>query len=140
MAELKTKPTEVSVAEFLATIDDEQQRADAEIIAGIMAKATRKPGKMWGSSIVGFGEYHYKYESGREGDFAMVGFSPRKRNLVIYIVPGFGEYEDLLAALGKHKIGKSCLYINKLVDVDVTVLAKLVRASVKYMRATYETT
>jgi hypothetical protein len=103
-----------------------------------MAKATRDPGTMWGSSIVGFGEYHYVYESGREGDWFLVGFSPRKRDLTLYIMPGFDAYEELLGQLGKHKTGKSCLYINKLADVDVKVLSKLVRESVSHMKAKYK--
>lgn len=135
MAELKTKPTAASVEAFLAAIDDPQKRADAEAIAGIMAKVTRSPGKMWGPSIVGYGEHHYVYESGREGDWFVVGFSPRKRDLTLYIMPGFADYEPLLGQLGKHKTGKSCLYINKLADVDVKVLTKLIRESVAHMKA-----
>lgn len=138
MAELKTKPTDVSVEEFIASIDDPQKRADVETIAAIMAKATRSPGKMWGASMVGFGEYHYVYESGREGDWFLIGFSPRKKDLTLYIMPGFDAYEGLLDKLGKHKIGKSCLYINKLADVDVKVLTKLVSESVKHMKAKHK--
>jgi hypothetical protein len=89
---------------------------------------------MWGPSIIGYGDHHYVYESGREGDWFLVGFSPRKRNLVLYIMPGFAAYAELLEQLGKHKTGKSCLYINKLADVDVKVLTKLVRESVKHMK------
>jgi hypothetical protein len=138
VAEPKTKPTELSVDEFIANIEDPQKRADVEAIAEIMAKATRSPGKMWGTSIVGYGEYHYVYESGREGDWFQVGFSPRKRDLTLYIMDGFGEYEELLDELGKHKTGKSCLYINKLADVDVKVLTKLVRESVKHINEKYK--
>jgi hypothetical protein len=138
VAELKTKPTNVSVEDFVASIDDPQKRADVEVIVGIMSKATKSPGKMWGSSIVGFGDYHYVYESGRENDWFLVGFSPRKKDLTLYIMPGFDAYEDLLEQLGKHKTGKSCLYINKLADVDVKVLTKLVRESVKHMQAKYK--
>ena len=135
---MKTKPTEVSVDEFIANIDDPQKRADVETIAAIMAKATRSPGKMWGASIVGFGDYHYVYESGREGDWFLVGFAPRKKDLTLYIMPGFDAYEALLGKLGKHKTGKSCLYINKLADVDVKVLTKLVSESVKAMKAKHK--
>jgi hypothetical protein len=139
VAELKTKPSNVSVEEFLASIDDPQKRADAENIAGIMSKATRSPAKMWGSNIVGFGDCHLVYESGRELDWFLVGFSPRKKDLTLYIMPGFAAYEELLEQLGKHKTGKSCLYINKLADVDVKALTKLVRESVKHMAAKYKT-
>ncbi|HLT38067.1 MAG TPA: DUF1801 domain-containing protein, partial [Enhygromyxa sp.] len=111
MAEPKTKPTQASVEQFLASIAEPDRRSDAETIAGIMARATRSPGKMWGPSIVGFGDYHYVYESGREGDWFLVGFSPRKRDFTLYIMPGFDAYAELLAQLGKHKTGKSCLYI-----------------------------
>jgi hypothetical protein len=135
---MKTKPTDVSVEEFIASIDDPQKRADVETLAAIMTKATRSPGKMWGSSIVGYGEYHYVYESGREGDWFLVGFAPRKKDLTLYIMPGFDAYEQLLDKLGKHKTGKSCLYINKLADVDVKVLTKLVSESVKAMKAKYK--
>lgn len=139
MAEAKTKPTGASVEKFLAAIEDPQQRADAEIVAGLMVKATRSPATMWGPSIVGFGQYRYVYASGREGDWPLVAFSPRKRDLTIYLMPGFDAQQDLLEQLGKHKTGKSCLYIKRLADIDIKVLNKLIRESVKRMKATYKT-
>lgn len=102
-----------------------------------MEKVTGAPAKMWGASIVGFGSYTYRYETGRTGDWPLVGFSPRKQNLTLYIMAGFGEYEDLMAKLGKHKTGKSCLYINRLNDIDMKVLETLVKASVKFMKQKY---
>ena len=140
MAELKTKQNKASVAAFLNAIDDKQKRADAKKVASMMREATGSRAKMWGTSIVGFGSYHYKYASGREGDWMLVGFSPRKQNLTLYIMPGFRNFDGLLGKLGKHKTGKSCLYINKLADVDEKVLARLINGSVKQMRAKYDTT
>jgi len=140
MAELQTRETDDSVTQFIASIADDQKRADAEAILALMRKITRKPPKMWGSSIIGFDSYHYVYESGREGDWFVCGFSPRKRELSLYIMAGFSGYEDLLAELGRHKTGKSCLYIKRLSDVDVKVLEKLIRASVKAIRAKYDST
>ncbi len=138
MAENKTKKTKVSVASFLGAIEDPRKRSDAKKVAAMMRRATGKRAKMWGSSIIGFGEYHYKYESGREGDFALVGFSPRKQNLVVYIMPGFDPFPALMKKLGKYKTGKSCLYLNKLDDVDHDVLEKLIGDSVKVMRKRYK--
>lgn len=139
MAELKTQATGASVAEFLADIADPQQRADAKKIAAMMRAASGSRARMWGSSIVGFGSYHYKYASGQEGDWPLVGFAPRKQNLSIYIMAGFAGSEQLLAKLGKHKTGKSCLYIRRLDDVDAGVLRRLIDASVQYMREHYTT-
>lgn len=133
-AQNKTAANDASVEAFLAAVPDPQRRADAQAIDALMRKATGCEPKMWGGAIVGYGEYHYVYDSGREGDMAMVGFSPRKQNLVLYIVPGFKDYEPLMKRLGKHKTGKSCLYLNKLADVDAAVLEKLVAASVAAMR------
>jgi len=133
----KTLATDASVAAFIAAVPDAQRRADSEALIGLMSRVTGYPPKMWGPSIVGFDHYHYVYDSGREGDMAMVGFSPRKQNLVLYIVPGFKDYEALLKRLGKHKTGKSCLYLNKLADVDIAVIEKLVAASVAAMRGKY---
>ena len=113
-AGLKTKKTGQSVAEFLNTIGDDRRRKDCRTIARIMKDVTGSPAKMWGPSMVGFGSYHYTYESGREGDWFLTGFSSRKANLTLYIMAGFGGYEKLMAKLGKHKTGKSCLYINGL--------------------------
>ena len=139
MAENKTKATKASVTEFMNSIDDPQKRADARKVAAMMRRVTGKRAKMWGPSIVGYGTYHYKYASGREGDFMVAGFSPRKQALAVYIMAGFGHFDALMARLGKYKTGKSCLYIKRLSDVDEKVLEKLIAESVKYMRKNYET-
>jgi hypothetical protein len=130
MADLKTIPTRVSVDKFLRGITDESKRDDCYQILSLMKQATKAEPKMWGTSIVGFGKHHYVYASGREGDWFITGFSPRKQNLTLYVT-GFAECEDLLLQLGKHTTGKGCLYINKLEDVDVKVLKKLIKRSVK---------
>ena len=134
MAELKTKVNNASVDKFLKGIQDERVREDCYKIMDIMQKATKAEPKMWGTSIIGFGSYHYKYASGREGDWMLTGFSPRKQNLTLYIMPGFEEYDSLMKDLGKHTTGKSCLYIKKLEDIDTKVLKKLVAQSVKKMK------
>ena len=139
MAELKTRKNNASVTAFLNAVDDKQKRADAKKVSAMMRAATGSRARMWGTSIVGFGSYHYKYASGREGDWMLVGFSPRKKDLTLYIMPGFKAFDSLMARLGKYKTGKSCLYINKLADVDEKVLEKLIAGSVKYMRQKYET-
>lgn len=139
MADNKTKPTRLSVTEFFSNIKDKQMRADARKVSAMMRKATGSRAKMWGSSIVGFGEYHYKYASGREGDFMVAGFSPRKQALTVYIMAGFGKFGALMKKLGKHKTGKSCLYIKRLSDVDEKVLERLINKSVQYMRKNYQT-
>ena len=139
MAENKTKPTQGSVAEFINAIEDRQKREDARKVAAIMRRVTGKRAKMWGPAIVGYGTYHYKYESGREGDFMITGFSPRRQALTVYILAGFGRFDTLMGKLGKYKTGKSCLYIKRLSDVDEKVLEKLIDGSVKYMRNNYET-
>lgn len=136
MSDLKTKQNEQSVDAFLEQVPDERKRADSYRILEIMKAATGEEPKMWGDSIVGFGSYHYKYESGREGDWFLTGFSPRKRNLTLYIMPGFDDYSEILDDLGKYKTGKSCLYINKLEDVELEVLEKLVNRSVEHMQKT----
>ena len=137
MAENKTQPTRASVKTFLASVADSKRRADGLAIAALMEELTGSPPKMWGPTIVGFGSYHYKYASGREGDSPLVGFSPRKEALTLYIMGGFDTYEALLGQLGKHKIGKACLYIKSLEDVDLKILKKLITASVKHMRKTH---
>ena len=137
MAENKTRKTAASVKRFLDSVENPSRREDAWAIHDLMAKASGEQAAMWGSSIVGFGSYHYKYDSGREGDFMRVGFSPRKQNLSLYIMPGFDKYEGLLNKLGKHKTGKSCLYINKLADVHMPTLRKLVSESLKAMKKKY---
>ena len=139
MAELKTKPTSVKVADFMNSIADKTQRADCKAIAAMMRKATGRRAKMWGSSMVGYGSYHYKYASGQEGDYFITGFSPRKQATTVYIMPGFSGYETLMKKLGKYKTGKSCLYIKTLADVDEKVLQQLISKSVVEMRKKYPT-
>lgn len=135
MAELKTKATTASVDDFLVSVGDDERREDCLTVAKIMKKATGAEPRTWGPSIVGFGDHRYKYESGRELDWFLTGFSPRKRELTLYIMPGFKRYDDLMAKLGKYKTGKSCLYIKRLPDVDLKVLQTLVEDSVEHMRA-----
>ncbi len=139
MAENKTKKTGASVTEFLKSIDNPQMRTDAKKVASIMRRVTGKRAKMWGSSIVGYGTYHYKYDSGREGDFMVTGYSPRKQALTVYIIPGFSKFGPLMKKLGKYKTGKSCLYIRRLSDVDENVLEQLIDRSVQLMHKKYET-
>lgn len=136
-AKNKTVENEGSVDDFLNSVKDETKRADCLRIKSIMEEISGETAKMWGTSIVGFGNYHYKYESGREGDFMKVGFSPRAQNVTLYIMPGFGRYEDLMIRLGKHKIGKSCLYVKKLADVDEDILKELITESYSYMTNKY---
>ena len=136
MAENKTKKTRASVKSFIKQAAPKRQE-DCRTLVEIMEKVTGEKPAMWGTSIIGFGSYHYKYASGREGDSAITGFSPRKQNLTIYIMQGFSTYQSLLKKLGKHKTSVSCLYINKLDDVDMKVLTKIIEKSVKYMRKTY---
>jgi hypothetical protein len=136
MAELKTKPNDQSVEAFLNSIDDEKKREDSFKILALMKEITKDEPKMWGDSIIGFGSYHYEYASGREGDWFLTGFSPRKQNLTLYLMSGFEEYDNLLKNLGKFKTGKSCLYIKKIEDVDLQTLTELVKQSVAHMEAT----
>jgi hypothetical protein len=131
MAELKTQQTEADVTAFLNGIADEQRRKDCFRVAELMQELTGAEPRMWGASIVGFGHQHYRYESGREGDWFVVGFSPRKQNLTLYLTSGFEEHADLLARMGKHSIGKSCLYIKRLTDIDLPTLRALVTRSVE---------
>ena len=133
MAELKTKPTNASVEKFFNQITDEVRREDCFKVAKMMEEITGEKPKMWGPSIVGFGSYHYKYASGREGDWPIAAFSPRKQDLTIYILPGLAEQAELLQQLGKHRTAKSCLYIKRLSDIHVPTLKKLIRWSVKSM-------
>jgi hypothetical protein len=135
MAEMKTKPTNESVEKFLNKVSDEERRADCFAVAKIMEEITGEKPKMWGPSIVGFGSYHYKYASGREGDWPITGFSPRKKDLTLYLMMGYEKYKDLLEKLGKHSGGKSCLYINRLSDVHVPTLKKVIKVSVKDLKA-----
>jgi hypothetical protein len=133
MAELRTKATNASVTDFLNSVADEQKRKDCFEVLKIMKQATKSEPKMWGPSIVGFGDYHYVYGSGRENDWFLAGFSPRKQNLTLYLMSGLDRYKDLLKKLGKYSTGKGCLYIKKLADVDTKVLKELVEESVKAM-------
>lgn len=128
VAEIKTKPTDVTVNAFLSGVGHPVRRADGEVVRAMMERVTGQPAVMWGPSIVGFGSYHYRYATGHEGDMCRVGFSPRAANLALY-VGSFPEYEDLLAKLGKHKRAKACLYVNKLADVDMAVLEEIARRS-----------
>jgi hypothetical protein len=137
--ENKTTPTDVDPEEFVAAVEHATRRADALVLLEMMRRVTGCEPKMWGPSIVGFGRYHYRYESGREGDSMLTGFSPRKAKSVVYILPGYDDIADDLAQLGKHTIGKSCLYINKLADVDLAVLERIVADSVSRLRASQET-
>lgn len=137
MSDMKTVPTQQAVEEFLAAIEPPRRREDGQTLLKMFSDITGEEPRMWGPTIVGFGQYHYRYESGHEGDSMLTGFSPRKARLSIYIMAGFDQYGDLLARLGKHKIGKDCLYINKLADIDEDVLRELVAESVAYMREKY---
>lgn len=133
MAELKTKMNDASVDAFLNTVVDERKRQDCFTLVDLMTEATGAQPRMWGDSIVGFGEYHYKYASGREGNWFLAGFAPRKQNLTLYIMSGFDQYDELLGKLGKHSTGKSCLYIKRLDDVDMATLRELVVELVQHM-------
>lgn len=134
MAEPKTKLTDSNVTDFLNGVADENRRRDCFAVLEIMREITGAEPQMWGANIVGFGAYRYKYASGREGDWPLTAFSPRKQNLTLYITDGFADYPALMAELGKHKTGKSCLYINKLADIDLAVLRRLVTQSVAQMK------
>ena len=123
--------------DFLISIDNVERREDCQAIRKVMEKVTGEPAVMWGSSIVGFGTYHYRYESGREGDWAVTGFSPRKADISVYLMAGGPDQPDLLAKLGRHRMGKSCLYIRKLADVDMSVLERLIADSVDEVRRRY---
>ena len=135
MAELKTKPTQASVKEFLNQIPDKERREDCFAVAKMMEEITGEKPKMWGPSIVGFGSYHYKYASGREGDWPVTAFSPRKKDRTLYILWGLDKHHELMEQLGKHSTGKSCLYIKRLSDIHLPTLKKLIKASVKDVNA-----
>ncbi|MEM8626781.1 MAG: DUF1801 domain-containing protein [Pseudomonadota bacterium] len=138
-AKNKTQATTASADDYLAAIDDDKRRTQCETVSQLMGRITKRPATMWGPSIVGFGKYHYKYDSGREGDFLLTGFANRKQALTLYIMGGFDGYDDLMVQLGPHKTGKSCLYIKDLDAIDLKVLGQLVRKSVAYLRKTYPT-
>jgi hypothetical protein len=135
MADLKTKANEASVEGFLNSVADRQQREDAKALLDLIQKATRMKPKMWGSSIVGFGSYHYKYASGHEGDTCLIGLSPRKANLTLYLPGGQERYGEFLEKLGKHKTGKGCLYIKRLDDVHLPTLKALLKEAARYGKA-----
>jgi len=131
MKENKTKLSDGSAEDFINKIDDEQKKNDCLVILELMKKVTGAPPKMWGESIIGFGDYHYKYQSGREGDWFNTGFSPRKQNLTVYLNYGFENNKDLKLNLGKYKVGKACLYFRKLQDIDINILEKLIKSCIK---------
>lgn len=135
--ELKTKKNSASVSAFISGVKDEQKRADCKTIMKMMKSVTGKQPKMWGKSIVGYDSYHYTYASGKQGDWPVIAFSPRASTITLYIMSGFDEYADLMKKLGKHKTGKSCLYIQKLEDVDVKVLERIMKKSVAWMKKQY---
>ena len=137
MSELKTKPNKKSVKRFLNAIGNEKRKQDAYVLLDLLQELSGKPAVLWGDSIVGFGSYHYKYATGREGDWPVTGFSPRKQNLSIYVMLGFSRYQALMDELGKYKTGKSCLYVNKLEDIDMAILKKLLKRSIADMRKAY---
>ena len=137
MGSNKTVASSAPVENFIAGIDDQQKRQDSMDMIALMGEITGHEPRLWGSSLIGFGSYHYRYESGREGDFFLTGFSPRKSAFTIYIMPGFERYEALMKELGPHKLGKSCLYLKNLEVIDRGVLEKIIRDSVAYMREKY---
>ncbi len=134
MSDLKTQRNDGDVRAYLESVANQRRREDSLAVLDIMGEITGEAAEMWGSSIVGFGSYRYKYASGREGDWFLTGFAPRKQSLTLYIMPGFEGYESLMSRLGKYKTGKSCLYINKLDDVNLDVLRELIAESVEQMR------
>ena len=135
MAEAKTRPTKVKVADFLNKVSNAERREDCFVVAKIMEEITGEKPQMWGPSIVGFGTWHYKYASGREGDWPVAAFSPRKGDLTLYLMPGFENRGELMSKLGKHKTGVSCLYIKRLSDIHIPTLKKLIKASLKDLQA-----
>lgn len=137
MSDLKTTPNDDDVEAFLASVEHDRRREDCRAVVEMMRDVTGVEPRMWGPSIIGFDSYHYVYDTGREGDWFITGVSPRKGSLTLYIMPGFERYEGLMERLGKHKTGRSCLYVNTLDDVDPDVLRELVEESVRYMREKY---
>jgi hypothetical protein len=134
---MKTVPSSRDVKEFLDGVADERRRAECRAVMAMMREVTGEEPRLWGASMIGFGRYHYRYESGREGDWFLTGVAPRKGALTVYIMAGFDRYEELMARLGKHTTGKSCLYIKRLEDIDSDVLRELVDRSVRHTAATY---
>ena len=137
MAEAKTRPTDQDVANYIEGVADERRRREGRIMLELMREVTGEEPVMWGPSIVGFGRYHYRYASGREGDSPLTGFSPRKQSLTVYIMPGFARYAELLGRLGKHTTGASCLYIKRLDEIDLPTLRELVGLAVAEMKRSY---
>ena len=137
MPEQKTRPTGVSVADFIAAVEDPKRREDAQALVALIEAETGEPATLWGSSIIGFGKYHYRYDSGHAGDACLVGFSPRKANLVLYMTAEEPVRTEMLARLGKHRSGKGCIYLNRLSDVDESVLREMTRVSVETLKARY---
>ena len=137
MAELKTKPNDQNVDDFLQTVGDPAKREDCHRVLDIMKQITQQEPKMWGDSMVGFGNYHYQYTSGREGNWFLTGFSPRKHSLTIYIMAGFDKFDNLMSKLGKYKNSKSCLYVKKLEDIDLGILKELIAESIKLVSKRY---
>lgn len=138
MAQNKTQPTAIPVDAFLAEVEPDRKREEAAELNALFRRVTGWQPRMWGASIIGYGQYHYRYDSGREGDFLATGFSPRKAKHSIYILPGYTDYGAILARLGKHGHGKSCLYVNKLADIDLDVLGELIEAGVRDLSRKYE--
>jgi hypothetical protein len=139
-AQNKTVATDADVTAFLTSVENDTRRQDALALDAMFRRVTGWSPRMWGPTMVGYGQYHYRYETGREGDFLATGFSPRKASLSVYIMPGYQDYAPILERLGKHKLGKSCLYINKLADVDTDVLEELIRAGLADLARKYEVT
>ena len=137
MAELKTKQNDASVEEFIGAVANDRRREDAFTVLDLLKRVTGEEPRMWGTSIVGFGSYRYRYASGRTGEWPRIGFSPRKQNLTVYVMPGFSNYDEILSRLGKHRTGKSCLYVNKLADIDMGVLEELIGSSLEAMAELY---
>lgn len=135
MADIKTKQNKASVSDFLKSVENQKRKEDAFAVLELMKKITNSEPNMWGPSIIGLGHYHYKYASGREIDWFLTGLSPRKQSLTLYIMNGFSHYDEILGRLGKYKTGKSCLYINKLEDIDINVLEELITASVEFLKS-----
>ncbi|WP_421857566.1 DUF1801 domain-containing protein [Oceanicaulis sp.] len=140
MTQNKTQPTSADVDAFLGAVEPERRREDGRALNALFQRVTGWSPVMWGPSMIGYGSYHYRYDSGREGDFLATGFSPRKANLSIYIMPGYADYASLLNRLGKHKMGKSCLYVSKLGDVDLDVLSELIQAGLEDLGRTWPVT
>lgn len=138
MVTLKTQENDASVDQYINSLDSKKRQDEARQVLSLMEQATGAPPRMWGDSIIGFGRYHYRYESGREGTWFVTGFAPRKRELVVYIMPGYADYSEPLARLGKHRKGKSCLYLSRLAAVDIDVLREIIVASIADMQNRYE--